>query len=151
MNRSLPNVILGGFGTVQTKKEGPGEILVHTEIDAAGTAESLKAAEKVLIVPGYDMVFEMEEINPEMAEFDVTMIIGANDTVNSGAEDDPDSAIAGMPVIQVWNSKHTIFMKRSMAVGYAGVDNPVFFKSNNDMLLGDAKATCEKIRDELNK
>jgi NAD(P) transhydrogenase len=202
MNRSLPNVILGGFGTVQTKKEGPGEILVHTEIDAAGTAEALKAAEKVLIVPGYgmavaqaasvvaditmglrkdgkdvkfavhpvagrmpgqlnvllaeagipyDMVFEMEEINPEMAEFDVTMIIGANDTVNSGAEDDPDSAIAGMPVIQVWNSKHTVFMKRSMAVGYAGVDNPVFFKSNNDMLLGDAKATCEKIRDELNK
>ena len=57
----------------------------------------------------------------------------------------------GMPVIQVWRSKHTIFMKRSMAVGYAGVDNPVFFKSNNDMLLGDAKKTCEAIRAELNK
>jgi NAD(P) transhydrogenase len=202
MNRSLPNVILGGFGTVAKVKDGPQEVLVHTEIDAAGTAESLKAAEKVLIVPGYgmavaqaagvvadialklrgegkevkfavhpvagrmpgqlnvllaeagipyDMVFEMEETNPEMEEFDVAMIIGANDTVNSGAETDPDSAIAGMPVIQVWKAKHTVFMKRSMGIGYAGVDNPVFFKSNNDMLLGDAKVTCEKIRDELNK
>jgi NAD/NADP transhydrogenase beta subunit len=97
------------------------------------------------------MVFEMEEINPEMDSVDVTMVIGANDTVNSSAEEDPTSAIAGMPVIQVWKSKHTVFMKRSMASGYAGVDNPVFFKSNNDMLLGDAKKTCEAIRAELSK
>jgi H+-translocating NAD(P) transhydrogenase len=99
----------------------------------------------------YDMVLEMEEINPEMPEVDVVMVIGANDTVNSAAEEDPDSAIAGMPVIQVWKSKHTIFMKRSMAVGYAGVDNPVFYKGNTDMLLGDAKKTCEAIRAELAK
>ena len=82
---------------------------------------------------------------------DVVMVIGANDTVNSAAEDDPNSAIAGMPVIQVWKAKNTIFMKRSMATGYAGVDNPVFFKQNTDMLLGDAKKTCEAIRNELAK
>jgi len=99
----------------------------------------------------YDMVFEMEEINPEMDGVDVVMVIGANDTVNSAAEDDPNSAIAGMPVIQVWKAKNTIFMKRSMATGYAGVDNPVFFKPNTDMLLGDAKKTCESIRNELAK
>ena len=91
----------------------------------------------------------MEEINPEMGDVDVTMVIGANDTDNSGAEDDPNSAIAGMPVIQGWKSKHVVFMKRSMATGYAGVDNPVFFKQNTDMLLGDAKNTCESIRNEL--
>ena len=88
---------------------------------------------------------------PSVAQVDVVMVIGANDTVNSGAEDDPNSAIAGMPVIQVWKAKHTIFMKRSMATGYAGVDNPVFFKSNNDMLLGDAKKTCDAIKVALLK
>lgn len=99
----------------------------------------------------YDMVIEMEEANEDMKNVDVVMVIGANDTVNSGAEDDPNSAIAGMPVIQVWKAKNTIFMKRSMASGYAGVDNPVFYKSNNDMLLGDAKKTCEAIRAEICK
>ena len=88
---------------------------------------------------------------PTPSQVDVVMVIGANDTVNSGAEDDPNSAIAGMPVIQVWKAKHTIFMKRSMATGYAGVDNPVFFKSNNDMLLGDAKKTCDAIKVALLK
>jgi len=91
----------------------------------------------------------MEEINPDMEDVDVVMVIGANDTVNSGAEDDPDSAIAGMPVIQVWKAAQVVFMKRSMATGYAGVENPVFFKNNTDMLLGDAKASCDKIRDAL--
>eukprot|EP01038_Epipyxis_sp_PR26KG_P004823 gene4823-6758_t len=204
MNRSLPNVILGGFGTTTDAVANTGavETRVHTEIDAAGAAEALRNAEKIVIVPGYglavaqaagvvseialklrkegkevkfavhpvagrmpgqlnvmlaeagvpyDMVFEMEEINPEMDSVDVTLVIGANDTVNSAAEEDPKSAIAGMPVIQVWKSKHSIFMKRSMATGYAGVDNPVFFKGNNDMLLGDAKKTCEAIRAELVK
>lgn len=99
----------------------------------------------------YDMVFEMEEINHEMKDVDVTLVVGANDTVNSAAEEDPNSGIAGMPVIQVWKGRHTIFMKRSMASGYAGVDNPVFYKSNTDMLLGDAKKTCEAIRAELMK
>lgn len=203
MNRSLPNVILGGFGTVSgVTKEHTGEIKVHTEIDTSGAAESLRDAETVVIVPGYglavaqaagvvaeianklrsegkdvkfavhpvagrmpgqlnvllaeagvpyDMVFEMEEVNPDMSDVDVVMIIGANDTVNRAAEDDPDSDIAGMPVIQVWKAKHTIFMKRSMASGYAGVDNPVFFEPNNDMLLGDAKNSCDAIYAELSK
>ena len=93
----------------------------------------------------YDVVYEMEEVNETLPETDVTMVVGANDTVNCAAEDDPNSAIAGMPVIQVWNSKHVIFMKRSMASGYAGVDNPVFYKENTDMLLGNAKDTCEQI------
>lgn len=199
MNRSLPNVILGGFGTaggtVQTN-----EGLVHTEIDIPGTVQALKDADQVVIVPGYglavaqaqgavasiakkltdmgktvkfavhpvagrmpgqlnvllaeagvpyDIVFEMEEINEVMAETDVTMVIGANDTVNSAAETDPNSAIAGMPVIQVWNSKHVVFMKRSMASGYAGVDNPVFYNEVTDMLLGDALKSCDAISDGL--
>jgi len=93
----------------------------------------------------YDIVEEMEEINDDFGETDVTLVIGANDTVNSAAEDDPNSQIAGMPVLRVWNSKQVIVMKRSMAAGYAGVDNPVFLKENTDMLLGDAKASCEKL------
>jgi NAD(P) transhydrogenase len=199
MNRSLPSVILGGFGTATVAVE-KGEILPHKEINIAGTVESLTSAESVCIVPGYglavaqaqyavaeiskilikqgkkvtfachpvagrmpgqlnvllaeagvpyDIVHEMEEVNQVMNTVDVTMVIGANDTVNSGAEDDPNSAIAGMPVIQVWKSKQVIFMKRSMATGYAGVENPVFFKQNTDMLLGDAKKSCDAIKNGL--
>lgn len=203
MNRSLPNVILGGYGTVApVVNKGAVEKRVHREINAVDTAQLLKDAEKIVIVPGYglavaqaagvvsdialklrkdgkdvkfavhpvagrmpgqlnvmlaeagvpyDMVHEMEEINPEMDSVDVSVVIGANDTVNSAAEEDPTSAIAGMPVIQVWKAKQTIFMKRSMASGYAGVDNPVFYKNNTEMLLGDAKKTCEAIRAELTK
>jgi len=87
----------------------------------------------------YDWVLEMDEINPDMAETDVCMVIGANDITNSAAEEDPDSPIAGMPVLQVWKAKNTIFMKRTMAGGYADVDNPVFYKETTQMLLGDAK------------
>jgi NAD/NADP transhydrogenase beta subunit len=94
----------------------------------------------------YDVVFEMEEINDVLPETDVVMVIGANDTVNSAAETDPNSALAGMPVIQVWNAQHVVFMKRSLASGYAGADNPVFYNENTDMLLGDAKKTCDAIK-----
>lgn len=76
----------------------------------------------------YDIVEELEEINDDFDDTDLTLVIGANDTVNSAAEDDPNSEIAGMPVLRVWNSKQVIVMKRSMAAGYAGVDNPVFLK-----------------------
>jgi len=93
----------------------------------------------------YDIVEELEEINDDFDKTDVSLVIGANDTVNSAAEDDPNSEIAGMPVLKVWNSKQVIVMKRSLAAGYAGVDNPVFLKDNTDMLLGDAKDTCEKL------
>eukprot|EP00977_Amphora_coffeiformis_P007229 scaffold1569_cov171-Amphora_coffeaeformis.AAC.15 len=93
----------------------------------------------------YDIVEEMEEINDDFADTDVTLVIGANDTVNSAAEDDPNSQIAGMPVLRVWKSKQVIVMKRSMAAGYAGVDNPVFLKENTSMLLGDAKNSCSAL------
>jgi len=93
----------------------------------------------------YDIVLEMEEINDDFPDTDVVLVIGANDTVNSAAEDDPNSEIAGMPVLRVWKSKQVVVMKRSLAAGYAGVDNPVFLMQNTDMLLGDAKSTCEKL------
>jgi len=196
MNRSLTNVILGGFGT-EAGVVSTNEDLVHTEIDIQGSISALKDCSSVVIVPGYgmavagashavaemtkllvaqgktvkfavhpvagrmpgqlnvllaeagvpyDVVFEMDEINQVLPDTDVVLVIGANDTVNSGAEDDPHCAIAGMPVIQVWKSDHVIFMKRSLASGYAGVNNPVFYKENTDMLLGDAKKTCEALQ-----
>lgn len=97
----------------------------------------------------YDIVHEMEEVNHEFNDTDLTLVIGANDTVNSAAEEDPNSIIAGMPVLKVWNSKQVIIMKRSLGVGYAAVDNPVFFKPNSAMLLGDAKKTCDALLNRI--
>jgi len=99
----------------------------------------------------YDVVLEMEEINDDFPNTDITLVVGANDTINSAAEEDPNSIIAGMPVLQVWKSKQVVVMKRSMGAGYAGADNPVFFKDNTQMLLGDAKTTLEAIKGELAK
>lgn len=99
----------------------------------------------------YDIVLEMEEINDDLPETDVVMVIGANDIVNPGAQDDESSPIYGMPVIEVWNAKRVIVMKRSMAAGYAGVENPLFYKENADMLYGDAKVSVDKIITELRK
>lgn len=93
----------------------------------------------------YDIVLEMEEVNDDMAETDVVLVIGANDIVNPGAETDASSPIYGMPVIKVWEAEKVIVMKRSMATGYAGVQNPLFFRENTDMLYGDAKDSVEKI------
>ena len=93
----------------------------------------------------YDIVLEMDEINDDFPDTDVSMVIGANDIVNPAAEDDPNSPIAGMPVLQVWKSKTSIVMKRSMASGYAGVDNPLFFRENNRMLFGDAKKMLDEV------
>ncbi len=97
----------------------------------------------------YDIVLEMEEVNETMDDTDVVMVIGANDIVNPGALDDASSPIYGMPVIEVWNAKNVIVMKRSMATGYAGVQNPLFFKENTDMLYGDAKDSVDKINAAL--
>ena len=93
----------------------------------------------------YDIVLEMDEINDDFGDTDVVLVIGANDTVNPAAEDDPASPIAGMPVLKVWNSEHVIIFKRSMATGYAGVQNPLFFRENSAMLFGDAKDRVEDI------
>ena len=93
----------------------------------------------------YDIVMEMDEINDDMSSTDIVMVIGANDIVNPGAEDDPSSPIYGMPVIKAWKAEQVIIMKRSMSTGYAGVENPLFYKSNAQMLYGDAKESVEKI------
>jgi NAD(P) transhydrogenase subunit beta len=93
----------------------------------------------------YDIVLEMDEINEEFPETDTVLVIGANDTVNPSAMEDPSSPIAGMPVLEVWKANTVVVFKRSMSAGYAGVQNPLFFKDNSYMCFGDARETVEKI------
>jgi H+-translocating NAD(P) transhydrogenase subunit beta len=199
MNRNFISVIAGGFGTgggapaAAKGGEPAGEV---NPVLAPETAELLREAKNVIIVPGYgmavaqaqhtvyeitrvlrekgvnvrfgihpvagrmpghmnvllaeakvpyDIVFEMDELNEDFPNTDVAMVIGANDIVNPAAQDDPSSPIAGMPVLEVWKAKASIVMKRSMASGYAGVDNPLFYKDNNRMLFGDAKKMLEEV------
>ncbi|OOE92378.1 NAD(P) transhydrogenase subunit beta [Salinivibrio sp. AR647] len=97
----------------------------------------------------YDIVLEMDEINDDFPDTDTVLVIGANDTVNPAAMDDPSSPIAGMPVLEVWNAKNVVVFKRSMNTGYAGVQNPLFFKDNSTMLFGDAKQSVEAISKAL--
>uniref|UniRef100_A0A8C5DU97 proton-translocating NAD(P)(+) transhydrogenase n=1 Tax=Gouania willdenowi TaxID=441366 RepID=A0A8C5DU97_GOUWI len=201
MNRSLPNVILGGFGTTSTAGGKPMEIVgTHTEVNVDQTIDIIKEANNIIITPGwglcaakaqypiadmvkmlkeqgkavrfgihpvagrmpgqlnvllaeagvpYDVVLEMDEINDDFPETDLTLVIGANDTVNSAAQEDPNSIIAGMPVLEVWKSKQVIVMKRTLGVGYAAVDNPIFYKPNTSMLLGDAKKTCDSLQSKI--
>ena len=93
----------------------------------------------------YDIVFEMDEINDDFENTDTVLVIGANDTVNPAASEDPSSPIAGMPVLEVWKARNVVVFKRSMNPGYAGVQNPLFFKENSTMCFGDAKKTVEDI------
>lgn len=97
----------------------------------------------------YDIVLEMDELNEDFPDTDVSLVIGANDIVNPAAQTDPNSPIAGMPVLEVWKAKSCIVLKRSMASGYAGVDNPLFYKENTDMLFGDAKDSMSEVLKNL--
>jgi NAD(P) transhydrogenase subunit beta len=97
----------------------------------------------------YDIVFEMDEVNEDFPDVDVSIVIGANDIVNPSAQEVPESPIAGMPVLEVWKGKATIVLKRSMATGYAGVENPLFYKENTYMLFGDARESLGAVLREL--
>jgi NAD(P) transhydrogenase len=153
-------IIVPGYGLAVAKAQYPLKELSDSLIKAGKSvrfaihpvAGRMPGQLNVLLAEAgvpYDIVEELDEINDDFGETDVTLVIGANDTVNSAAEDDPNSQIAGMPVLRVWNSKQVIVMKRTLAAGYAGVDNPMFIKDNTDMLLGDAKDTVEKLASEV--
>jgi NAD(P) transhydrogenase subunit beta len=97
----------------------------------------------------YDIVLEMEEINEDFPDTDVVLVIGANDIVNPAALEDPGSPIYGMPVLEVWKARTTVVLKRGMAAGYAGIENPLFYKQNTRMLFGDAKQNVDALLAQL--
>lgn len=156
LNDAQSVIIVPGYGMAVAKAQYPVHDLVDklrnqgksVKFGIHPVAGRLPGHMNVLLAEAnvpYDIVLEMDEVNPDMPDTDVAMIIGANDTVNPGAQEDPSSPIYGMPVVEVWKAKRVIVMKRSMAVGYAGVENPLFYKENTDMLYGDAKSSVEKI------
>jgi len=149
-------VIVPGYGMAVAKAQYPVADLV-SRLRAHGiqvrfgvhpVAGRLPGHMNVLLAEAkvpYDIVLEMDEINDDFPSTDVALVIGANDVVNPSALDDPDSPIAGMPVLEVWRAKQVVVFKRSMATGYAGVQNPLFFKENTAMLFGDAKVQVDEI------
>ena len=204
MNRSIWNVVLGGFGSGPSKsgagqEQAEGQVV---ETNLQETAQNLLQADNIIIVPGYgmavaraqhavyemtellrerganvrfaihpvagrlpghmnvllaearvpyDIVLEMDEINQDFPETDMVLVIGANDIVNPSAQTDPNSPIAGMPVLEVWKARRTVMLKRGRAAGYAGVDNPLFYHENTRMLFGDAHETMTALVSELSK
>ncbi len=202
MNRSLFNVIMGGFGSSNVSSAGPvgGDQGTVQSVQAVDVAILLNYASRVILVPGYgmavaraqkqakeleeilagkdidmsfgihpvagrmpghmnvllaevdinyDKLLDLEKCNSELDETDVVLVVGANDVVNPSALDDPGSSIYGMPVLEVWNAKQVVVFKRSMKPGYAGIQNPLFFKPNTKMLFGDAADTLSAIIDEI--
>ena len=200
MNRSIWNVVFGGFGTdagsAPAKVDPDAPQRDVRDCSAEQTAQYLRDAKSVVIVPGYglavaraqhavkevseflrqkgiqvrfgihpvagrlpghmnvllaeadlpyDIVLEMDEINGDLPTTDIVLVIGANDIVNPGAETDEDSPIYGMPVLEVWKAKRVVIMKRGRSVGYAGVDNPLFYHPVTEMLFGDAKQSIDAI------
>jgi len=155
-------VITPGYGMAVAQAQYPVAELVRA-LQANGTevrfgvhpvAGRLPGHMNVLLAEAkvpYDIVLEMDEINDDLAGTDVVLVIGANDTVNPAAAEDPSSPIAGMPVLRVWEATDVIVFKRSMAAGYAGVQNPLFFRENTQMLFGDAKSKVEEIVVALNQ
>jgi NAD(P) transhydrogenase subunit beta len=149
-------VITPGYGMAVAKAQYPVADLT-SRLRAAGVqvrfgihpvAGRLPGHMNVLLAEAkvpYDIVLEMDEVNDDFADTDVVLVIGANDTVNPAALEDPGSPIAGMPVLEVWKAHQVIVFKRSMATGYAGVQNPLFFKENTAMLFGDAKTQVDAI------
>ena len=156
LKESKSVVIVPGYGMAVAKAQYPIYDLVQT-LRKTGknvlfaihpVAGRLPGHMNVLLAEAnvpYDIVLEMDEINDDMPNTDVVMVIGANDVVNPSAQDDPNSSIYGMPVIEAWKAEKVIIMKRSMSAGYSGEDNPLFYKQNSEMLYGDAKASVEKI------
>ena len=153
-------IIVPGYGMAVAKAQYPVHDLVDqlmkdgkkVQFGIHPVAGRLPGHMNVLLAEAnvsYDLVKEMEEVNNDLPKTDVVLVIGANDIVNPGAQEDASSPIYGMPIIEVWNAAKVIVIKRSMAVGYAGVENPLFYKDNTDMLYGDAKDSVDKINSFL--
>jgi len=152
--------IVPGYGMAQARAQNPVGALCQALRDADITCDfvihpvagRMPGQMNCLLAEAgvpYDFVKEMDEVNDDMESYDVCIVLGANDITNSAAQEVEDCAIWGMPVIHVWHCKKTIFCKRSMAGGYADLENPVFFKENTDMLLGDGKKSAEELLAEL--